>query len=227
MRGYYFPQRAGGSGKTLRITARNAVGQSFATLCYSNTASDALGKEDAVLLQTVASSDIRIPIVYTVAGEKAASVNLVRNAQKIPLGIFGVNASMTDLIFEGTDGFRNISLYDAHTQETIPLYEGFVLSVSGESHGRYFIVYETDGTTGISVIDGKDDVNVCSVVPNQLIVTSNSDIQEVSVYTLDGVEIRTQNCEGGICTMERIGSGPKIVKIKRGHDFVVRKITVK
>ena len=217
----------GGSGKTLRITARNAVGQSFATLCYSNTASDALGKEDAVLLQTVASSDIRIPIVYTVAGEKAASVNLVRNAQKIPLGIFGVNVGMTDLIFEGTDGFRNISLYDAHTQEMIPLYEGFVLSVSGESHGRYFIVYETDGTTGISVIDGKDDVNVCSVVPNQLIVTSNSDIQEVSVYTLDGVEIRTQNCEGGICTMERIGSGPKIVKIKRGHDFVVRKITVK
>lgn len=213
------------AGKSLRILAKNIYGESSALVRCITSANNGFGVEDAVLMKGLNNSDDSMPTVYTIAGDKAVAVNQINKFQKVPLGVFTCSDSMTELLFEGDDDtFHNISLYDTYTKSMIPLYDGFVMTVSGDTHGRYIIVNNDDNITDI--LD-TNEINVSSDNSRQLTISSNSNLKEISVYTVNGVKIKSLSAKGTVYIIENIECGPKIVMIQSDAGIFVCKVVVK
>ena len=133
-----FETTAAGGGETqaFTITADDGKAKSGAVLAYADNADNAFNAaEDARLMRNLLGNNANELSVYTVAGDKAASVNQVKNLQQIPLGLFAADGDVTTLTFTGTDALLEPSLYDAELNTDTPITEGMTLSVSGASHG--------------------------------------------------------------------------------------------
>lgn len=211
---------------SLKITAESAKGKTYATLFYANSAANSYGQEDAELIQNLDGNNTQIPTVYTVADNKAVSANQVKDSQRIPLGIFASDDSQVNLIFTGTGTIRNAALYDAQTGTETTLYDGFELNVAGATHGRYFIV-GNGNATGISTPTEVSQINIASVVPHQIIVTSDTEISKVSIWTTDGMLIKQTQPNGYTCTAEGLDSGIAIVRIETTSGCTIKKVMIK
>lgn len=211
---------------SLKITAESAKGKTYATLFYANSAANSYGQEDAELIQNLDGNNTQIPTVYTVADNKAVSANQVKDSQRIPLGIFASDDSQVNLIFTGTGTIRNAALYDAQTGTETTLYDGFELNVAGATHGRYFIV-GNGNATGISNPTEVSQINIASVVPHQIIVTSDTEISKVSIWTTDGMLIKQTQPNGYTCTAEGLDSGIAIVRIETTSGCTIKKVMIK
>lgn len=211
---------------SLKITAESAKGNTYATLLYANSADNVYGTEDAELIQNLDGNNTQIPTVYTVADNKAVSANQVKDTQRIPLGVFAADDSPVNLTFTGTGTIRNAALYDAQTGMETTLYDGFVLNVTGATHGRYFIV-GNGNATGISTPSEVSQINIASVVPHQIIVTSDTEISKVSIWTTDGMLIKQTQPDDYTCTIEGLDSGMAIVKTETTSGCTIKKIMIK
>lgn len=211
----------------LVITARGMEGTSKAVLRYSDSADNGFGLEDAELIQNLDGQGENAPNVYTLADGKALCVNQLCDAEIIPLGVFASDDDLVEISFEGMDNIGDIELYDVVTRTYIPLYEGFDLTISGASHGRYFLAVKEYGTAGI--VDGveSDEISVSSVVQNQIVVSSESELREISIWSVDGIKVKTIKTNGFAYTIEGVDSGMAIVKVHSDNNTVVRKISVK
>ena len=211
---------------SLKVTAESAKGNTYATLLYANSADNVYGTEDAELIQNLDGNNTQIPTVYTVADNKAVSANQVKDTQRIPLGVFAADDSPVNLTFTGTGTIRNAALYDAQTGTETTLYDGFVLNVTGATHGRYFIV-GNGNATGISTPTEVSQINIASVVPHQIIVTSDTEISKVSIWTTDGMLIKQTQPDDYTCTIEGLDSGIAIVKTETTSGCTIKKIMIK
>ena len=210
--------------KTVRIEAVNAVGKSVATLIPSLAADNQyLPEEDAEMILNLDGNDSQAPMVYTIAGDRAVSANQVKDARLVPLGVFVQENSPVTLVFHGVDALNHAFLYDAEQDTETCLTDGYSLTVNGSSHGRYFICM--DETTDMEE-HGDDRLSVYSVVPNQLVVSSDSQLDEITVWTADGIQIQHVRPESKVCTLNYIPSGLVLVKIQSDTP-VVRKVVVK
>lgn len=193
-------QTLGGTGDGLRsanaltITATTSDGRtSRAAVAYDMAASaDYEVSEDAELFLDSNLGDV--PMVYTVAGTMATSINRTSELYNIPLGVYGSKQEMVTLSFGGLNQFSSATLYDAQEQTETPLREGKTISVPAGTSGRYFLRAGTP--TGNEVI-ARNAFLVYSVGGGKVMVTSsNTPLKDIRVYTMGGAQVRSIQASG-------------------------------
>lgn len=222
-----------GTTMNFTITAENESGRSGAALAYADNADNGYeAGEDVQLMRNLLGNNANELSVYTVAGDKAVSVNRVKDLQQIPLGVFAADGDVTTLTFTGVAALMEPSLYDAEKNTDTPLTEGYTLTVNGASHGRYFIRAKGagEGTTGITDVEtGDGGVSVYSVAPRQVVVSSGAELLEVSVYSVGGAMLGHESVGGGrtAVTLDGIDSGVAVVRVVTADGQTTRKLVVK
>lgn len=178
----------------LTITATTSDGRtSRAAVAYDMAASaDYEVSEDAELFLDSNLGDV--PMVYTVAGTMATSINRTSELYNIPLGVYGSKQEMVTLSFGGLNQFSSATLYDAQEQTETPLREGKTVSVPAGTSGRYFLRAGTP--TGNEVI-ARNAFLVYSVGGGKVMVTSsNTPLKDIRVYTMGGAQVRSIQASG-------------------------------
>lgn len=178
----------------LTITATTTDGRtSRAAVAYDMAASaDYEASEDAELFLDSNLGDV--PMVYTVAGTMATSINRTSELYNIPLGVYGDKQEMVTLSFGGLNQFSSATLYDAQEQTETPLHEGKTVSVPAGTSGRYFLRAGTP--TGNEVI-ARNAFLVYSVGGGKVMVTSsNTPLKDIRVYTMGGAQVRSIQASG-------------------------------
>ena len=216
-------------GMTLQATSEK--GNSTALLRYDAMAENGFVDNEDVQLMTQ-STGVTTPLVYTVAGDMAANINQIKDLQKIPLGLFSAENEVTTVTFKGVSALREPTLYDALQNSSTPITEGMTLNINGSSHGRYYIfaLGEGDGTTtGIDEITStEDEVKVTSPVHRQVVVTANSGIEGISIYSANGTLLRRVTPKGETtCTIDGVASGVAVVIVKTANNNDTFKIIIK
>lgn len=218
----------GSQATSLKITAEDAEGSSSAAVRYTASASNGFGMEDAQMISGLTGNADNAPKVYTVAGNTAVSVNQLKDAQRIPLGVTAADGSVVTLTFSGVAAVKDAAIYDAELQSETPLYEGYQLTVNGPSYGRYFLIGHGSGTTGITETPVEGNVSVSSIVPHQVVVTSDTGLRSVSIWSAGGALLKKVMPEGNYtCTINGVNSGVVIVRIDTATDSHVNKIRVR
>lgn len=182
------------SANALTITATTTDGRtSRAAVAYDMAASaDYEASEDAELFLDSNLGDV--PMVYTVAGTMATSINRTSELYNIPLGVYGNKQEMVTLSFGGLNQFSSATLYDAQEQTETPLHEGKTVSVPAGTSGRYFLRAGTP--TGNEVI-ARNAFLVYSVGSGKVMVTSsNTPLKDIRVYTMGGAQVRSIQASG-------------------------------
>lgn len=182
------------SANALTITATTSDGRiSRAAVAYDMAASaDYETSEDAELFLDSNLGDV--PMVYTVAGTMAASINRTSELYNIPLGVYGNKQEKVTLSFGGLNQFSSATLYDAQEQTETPLREGKTVSVPAGTSGRYFLRAGTP--TGNEVI-ARNAFLVYSVGGGKVMVTSsNTPLKDIRVYTMGGAQVRSIQASG-------------------------------
>ena len=217
--------------RALQIEAAGSHGSSQALLSYSAQADNAYAGEDAVLLSNLSGNATAAPQVYTVAGNTAVSVNWLKDAQQIPLGVFAATEDdEVTLTFTGLGAIRSPRLYDAELNTETPLSEGYQLTVKGSSHGRYFLRSLGGALTGLTPTTTDPELTVYSVRPGELIVSSNATLQSVQVFTADGRHLSpvVQSQSDCVWRLSGVDKGVVLIKATAGNrQQVVRKAMVK
>lgn len=178
----------------LTITATTTDGRtSRAAVAYDMAASaDYEASEDAELFLDSNLGDV--PMVYTVAGTMATSINRTSELYNIPLGVYGNKQEMVTLSFGGLNQFSSATLYDAQEQTETPLHEGKTISVPAGTSGRYFLRAGTP--TGNEVI-ARNAFLVYSVGGGKvMVISSNTPLKDIRVYTMGGAQVRSIQASG-------------------------------
>lgn len=218
----------GSQAVSLKITAEAAEGSSSAAVRYAASASNGFGMEDAQMISGLTGNADNAPKVYTVAGNTAVSVNQLKDAQRIPLGVTAADGSVVTLTFSGVAAVKDAAIYDAELQSETPLYEGYQLTVNGPSYGRYFLIGHGSGTTGITETGAEGNVSVSSIVPRQVVVTSDTALRSVSVWSAGGALLKKVTPNGNFtCTLNGVDSGMVVVRTETESGSQVTKIRVR
>ena len=213
---------------SLKITAEDAEGSSSAAVRYAASASNGFGMEDAQMISGLTGNADNAPKVYTAAGNTAVSVNQLKDAQRIPLGVTAADGSVVTLTFSGVAAVKDAAIYDAELQSETPLYEGYQLTVNGPSYGRYFLIGHGSGTTGITETGADGNVSVSSIVPRQVVVTSDTALRSVSVWSAGGALLKKVSPDGNFtCTLNGVDSGMVVVRTETESGSQVTKIRVR
>ena len=222
-------QVLGGTSDNLRstdvlyLTAITPDGkQSRAALAYNLAADkDYKASEDAELFLDSNLSDV--PMVYTVAGTMAASINQTSELYNIPVGVYsqGAKGENVSLTFSGLSGFSYATLYDAETGTDTPLHEGSSFNVPANTNGRYFI------RAGVPTANEAVQENAIRIysVGGQLVIASTDPLQQVYIYDFAGrlvdsetrlhtTRYTTDLPAGNYMVKARSVSGEKIEKFK-------------
>ena len=137
---------------SLVVTAENASGRSRAALAYAYAATDGYrAEEDAQLIADLTGDGTAAPVVYTVAGDVAASVNRLHGQRQVPFGLFAAEEAQTLLTFTGVSLCATRASTMPSQARRPPLAEGYTLTLAGASHGRYFL--RSDGSTATGIGD--------------------------------------------------------------------------
>lgn len=220
---------AGSQAASLKITAEDAEGSSSAAVRYAASASNGFGMEDAQMISGLTGNADNAPQVYTVAGNTAVSVNQLKDAQRIPLGVTAADGSVVTLTFSGVAAVKDAALYDVELQSETPLHEGYQLTVNGSSYGRYFLIGKGSGTTtGISDVETGDNVSVSSILPRQIVVTSDAELRSVSVWSVSGALLKKATLNGDYtCTLNNVDSDVVVVRTETANGTQMTKLRVR
>ena len=225
-------QVLGGTGDGLRsanalmITATTDDGrQSRAAVAYSGMASDDYQSgEDAELFLDSNLGDV--PMVYTVAGTMATSINVRQNCELVPLGVYGTDDEPVTLRFDQVDAFSGVKLYDAQTKRYTTLTEGSEVSVSTNDSGRYYL---TGGlATGSEAIRTVDDISIYSVRPGEIVATSaGSSLRSVRVYGIGGELVAQQSLANQSVYRLRVPGNAIYVVYAEDMDGIIRNVKLR
>lgn len=211
------------SSDVLYLTATTPDGkQSRAALAYNLAADkDYEASEDAELFLDSNLSDV--PMVYTVAGTMATSINQTSELYNIPVGVYcaGTKGENVSLSFSNLGGFSYATLYDAETGTDTPLHEGSSFNVPANTNGRYFI------RAGVPTANEAVQENAIRIysVGGQLVIASTDLLQQVYIYDFAGrlvdsetrlhtTRYTTDLPAGNYMVKARSVSGEKIEKFK-------------
>ncbi len=217
-----------GNAKAMTIRAQGAGGMSAASVVYSAVATDEYdASEDAILLSDASWQSADIPMVYTVAGNTAVGVNRIKDMTVIPLGVFAAADSGYLISFSGTDSVLSPVLYDALLDTKTQLNDDTTLSLTGSSHGRYFILTSGSSATGISETATDSSVSVYSPAKRSVTV-SGTGIESVEVYSVGGALQKRVKTAGAVsANVDGVDSGVAIVRVITSEGTTVKKISVK
>ena len=225
-------QTLGGNGDGLRsanaltITATTTDGRtSRAAVAYSGMASDDYQSgEDAELFLDSNLGDV--PMVYTVAGTMATSINVRQNCELVPLGVYGTDDEPVTLRFDQVDAFSGVKLYDAQTKRYTTLTEGSEVSVSTNDSGRYYL---TGGlATGSEAIRTVDDISIYSVRSGEIVATSaGSSLRSVRVYGIGGELVAQQSLANQSVYRLRVPGNAIYVVYAEDMDGIIRNVKLR
>lgn len=169
--------------RTLRITASADGKVSHAVVRYSaGTVADYQTSEDAELF--LDSNLAGVPMVYTVAGSMAVSVNQTDKMYGIPLGTYGGLSDEVALTFNGTESFSNLSLYDAVNHTEIPLSEGVSVRIKGNVGGRYYL--RAGAPTQNEMVEASRTL-IYTLGQNRIVVSSSSvPVEKIRICRING-----------------------------------------
>lgn len=214
------------SANALMITATTDDGrQSRAAVAYSGMASDDYQSgEDAELFLDSNLGDV--PMVYTVAGTMATSINVRQNCELVPLGVYGTDDEPVTLRFDQVDAFSGVKLYDAQTKRYTTLTEGSEVSVSTNDSGRYYL---TGGlATGSEAIRTVDDISIYSVRPGEIVATSaGSSLRSVRVYGIGGELVAQQSLANQSVYRLRVPGNAIYVVYAEDADGIIRNVKLR
>lgn len=222
------PEEGTGATTAMQIEATSERGTSKASVNYSSTASDNyLRTEDAALLTGIGEN--AAPRVFTAADNMAITVNQLQGQTRIPLGVYADDNEAVTLTFHNMDGFREPALYDAKNQTSTPLYDGYQVMVTGDNFGQYFITSKGPLVTGIENVEtAEDEIQVNSMIHRQVVVTANSGIEGISIYSANGTLLRRVTPAGDTtCTIDGVASGVAVVMVKTANNNDTFKIIIK
>ena len=214
------------SADALMITATTDDGrQSRAAVAYSGMASDDYQSgEDAELFLDSNLGDV--PMVYTVAGTMATSINVRQNCELVPLGVYGTDDEPVTLRFDQVDAFSGVKLYDAQTKRYTTLTEGSEVSVSTNDSGRYYL---TGGlATGSEAIRTVDDISIYSVRSGEIVATSaGSSLRSVRVYGIGGELVTQQSLANQSVYRLRVPGNAIYVVYAEDMDGIIRNVKLR
>lgn len=220
--------RNGHSRKTLRIRAERAGHTSEAVILKETEAANAFdANEDleVILHNTLATT----PMVYTIAGHQATSVNRRKSMYRIPLGIYSNSEAPTELTFSGMEEFdETLSLLDNLTGEVIPLTlsgkKETKVEVSGNTAGRYFILSSEKPSPEDELTDIKP---IVEVEGNKVSISANAShvLTYIHIVDADGRTIYTMNPYQAAITL-KLPQGIYIVDARTENQASTVKIMV-
>ncbi len=157
----------------LTIRAQRDGNISEARVAITPNASNTFCPEED--LETFLVSDISsdIPVVYTLTGCLATSINHLRHFNSLPLGIISNSTDAATLTFYGVESIdSNLQLYDAYLQTFTPLVSGISVRVPGSTQNRFFLVTsigeEAVAESSIQILPVQGGVQVTSVTGEPL-----------------------------------------------------------
>ena len=124
----------------LVITAQRDEQQSSALVMQRKEANnDFLPSEDT---EAFINSDLQnIPMVYTLCGRLATTINSIHEFRSLPVGVESNSDAPCVLTFKGVEALGDsVAFYDALEQTLTPLESGMQVSVSGQTQNRYYLV---------------------------------------------------------------------------------------
>ncbi|MDY3068914.1 MAG: T9SS type A sorting domain-containing protein [Parabacteroides sp.] len=202
------PGKQTASAFTLVVHSANGK-ESRASVCYDMFAAAGYKpEEDAELFLDSNLSDI--PAVYTVAGTMATSVNRTSDISNIPIGIYSRTPGQVSLTVEGAENMNSAVLYDAVCKKEIPLYNGCLLSLDANNHGRYFL----RAAASVSTEPNPEHIIRVYNIGEMLVVASTENIDTVRIIDFSG---RIVFYKKNICSTNihiNITSGNYIVEVK-------------
>ncbi len=234
--------------KGLTITASTASKRSTASLVFADGAADGYAQEDVPLLLDASLMGGDMPMVYTVADNRALSVNALPAAKGlIPLGVYmdEEETVTVTLAFAGVNDstnnstFKNAFVYDAFSDTSVPLHDGYELTLRGVSHGRYFLRFDdsaTDITEAVAPVV-EATLTAYSPVTRQVTVACDVPMRRVEVRAVNGALIAVRSEESGVgnddasapcaVTFDSVDSGVVIVRAHTAHGVLTKKIVVR
>jgi hypothetical protein len=194
------------------LKAANGQGSSTASVNLSEAASDGYAaEEDATTLFDSNLSDV--PVVYTVAGNKAVSIDTRSAIDIVPFGVACVasnelvsvklswSENSSKFTVDGLqftdDGLQltadnRLYVFDAVTGETTEVTDGQTVSVQPNDYGRYFLTTRGDLT---AIREATAKGIVVSVRNKTVTVRSSEPLTTVRVMTTGGNVVNSlSNC---------------------------------
>ena len=214
------------SANALTITATTTDGRtSRAAVAYSGMASDDYqSSEDAELFLDSNLGDV--PMVYTVAGTMATSINVRQNCELVPLGVYGTDDEPVTLRFDQVGVFSGVKLYDTQTKRYTTLTDGSEVSVSTNDYGRYYL---TGGiATGNEAIRSVDDISIYSVRSGEIVATSaGSSLRSVRVYGIGGELVTQQSLANQSVYRLRVPGNAIYVVYAEDMEGIIRNVKLR
>lgn len=166
------------------IHAERDGNQSDASVIKSAAASNKFLPEEDLATFTVSDISSSIPVVYTLTGRLATSINRIHDFLVLPIGIESNSDEPATVTFQGVESLGDsLMLYDAKTDEAVPLYSGMSTRMPGRTQNRFFIVQASSIQRAIAEsslqIYGEDGIVVVTS-------TTGQPITEVNVFDVGG-----------------------------------------
>ncbi|MBQ9232035.1 MAG: hypothetical protein IJ190_12805 [Prevotella sp.] len=216
------PESDHGESRYLNILAERDGNTSEARVYVSETASNTFKVEEDLETFVVEGVTNDIPVVYTLTGRLATSVNRLHDFRSLPIGIESNSYDAVTLTFTGVETLgQELRLYDALEQQITPLKEGSKVRVPGSTQNRYYIVTgpleEAVAESNIQVIPHVGGARVLS--------TTTAPLTYVAAYDLGGRLLYRAN--PGVANYEvPLPKGVAVVKAATEKCQVTKKVLV-
>lgn len=224
--GNFPPLPSGGSARqmALALRAANSRGVSTARVELSARSSAAfVGNEDVETLFDSNTTDV--PMVYTVAGNRAVSINQMPALGMLPFGVTCNSDEPVDVtIISGALDADNAALYvvDAVLGTTTNVVDRERMSIQPNDYGRYFL---TRGEKTL-VDDTMADGIVVSVRKGTVVVTAKRPLSQVRILTAGGVMSNSRS-DGGIQEQFSLQPGVYVVEAATAASKKTVKVVVR
>ena len=232
-----------GGTRALTLKAANGQGSSTASVNLSETASDGyVAEEDATTLFDSNLSDV--PVVYTVAGNKAVSIDTRSAIDIVPFGVacvasnelvsvkFSWSENSSKFTVDGLqftdDGLQladnRLYVLDAVTGEMTEVTDGQSLSVQPNDYGRYFLTTRSDLT---AIREATAKGIVVSVRNKTVTVRSSEPLTTVRVMTTGGNVVNSLSNCGTEASIPMAIGGVYLVEAQTANNKKTMKVMVK
>ena len=212
---------AANDGATISIRASNNRGTSCAkVVLLSGSTEDYDNNEDAEMIADGNTGDI--PQIYTVAGDRAVTLNSLPTVGWLPLGILAEDDKEVETTFSGFSyTTSDMYLYDAQTSQFIPLENGTTVTMKANALGRYYLT--SHKSVSIDGEQGDADVHIYRMVNGTVVVQSPVPglLSSVDIYSLTGGIIASARLDGLLSWTWSVPSGIIVVKVTTSDGRVI------
>ena len=212
---------AANDGATISIKASNSRGTSYARVAIvSGSSDDYDNAEDTEMISDANIGDI--PQIYTVAGGKALSLDVLPSIDWLPIGILADNDDEVETTFSGlSKDMSPIYLYDAKTSQFILLDNDSVFRMKGNAFGRYYLTSH-QSVTGVTT-QTEDVVHISRMGNGMVVVQSPVQglLSSVMIYSLSGNIIASARLDGVLSWTCSVPSDIVVVKVTTSDGTVI------